>query len=186
MKLIHQVIKIRSIRTSPFLINKLNNMKTKELKIQVPEGYEIDKENSTFERIRFKPIKKDITYEDVCENSFFSDNGFYISAVGEIEEIVPLSWKDDKNNATNKKQLEKILALNQLLNIAEYYNRNTAELNVRYRICYDSTNYYYKVVPYAFYNFTYSLEALFNNEEDALAVIDNPNFREILDTIYKD
>lgn len=28
MKLIHQVIKIRSIRTSPSLINKLNNMET--------------------------------------------------------------------------------------------------------------------------------------------------------------
>ena len=29
-------------------------MKIKELKIQVPEGYEIDKENSTFECIKFK------------------------------------------------------------------------------------------------------------------------------------
>lgn len=27
--------------------------------------------------------------------------------------------------------------------------------------------------------------ALFNKREDAQAVIDNPNFREILDTIYK-
>lgn len=33
-------------------------METKEIKIQVPEGCEIDKENSTFELIRFKPIKK--------------------------------------------------------------------------------------------------------------------------------
>ena len=32
-------------------------METKELKIQVPDGYEIDKENSTFECIKFKPIK---------------------------------------------------------------------------------------------------------------------------------
>lgn len=45
-------------------------MKTKELKIQVPEGYEIDKENSTFECIKFKHIKKDITYEDICNNLF--------------------------------------------------------------------------------------------------------------------
>ena len=37
-------------------------MDTKELKIQVPEGYEIDKESSTFECIKFKP-KKDITYD---------------------------------------------------------------------------------------------------------------------------
>lgn len=161
-------------------------METKELKIQVPEGYEIDKENSTFERIRFKPIKKDITYKGIC-NALFVNDTYFITDRGYVHknalwdnEIIP-----DKNIATTEKQLKKLLALNQLLNIAEYYNRNTAELNVRYRICYDSTNYYYKVVPYASYNFTYSLEALFNNEEDALAVIENPNFREILDTVYK-
>ena len=32
-------------------------METKELKIQVPKGYEIDKENSTFELIKFKYTK---------------------------------------------------------------------------------------------------------------------------------
>ena len=40
-------------------------MEAKELKIQVPEGYEIDKENSTFECIKFKLIKKGITYKNV-------------------------------------------------------------------------------------------------------------------------
>lgn len=161
-------------------------METKELKIQAPEGYEIDKENSTLECIRFKPIKKDITYKEVCDNVL--NTGYYLNSRGEILYATDyaINVKTDKNNATNKKQLEKLLALNQLLNIAEYYNRNTAEHNIRYRICYDSTNYYYKVVPYASYNFTYSLEALFNREEDAQAVIDNPNFREILNTIYKD
>lgn len=39
-------------------------MEAKELKIQAPEGYEIDKENSTFECIKFKPIKKGITYKN--------------------------------------------------------------------------------------------------------------------------
>ncbi len=34
-------------------------METKEIKINVPEGYEIDKENSTFECIKFK--KKEVT-----------------------------------------------------------------------------------------------------------------------------
>ena len=28
----------------------------KELKIEIPDGYEIDKENSTFEKIVFKPL----------------------------------------------------------------------------------------------------------------------------------
>lgn len=31
-------------------------METKELKIQAPEDYEIDRENSTLECIKFKPI----------------------------------------------------------------------------------------------------------------------------------
>ena len=161
-------------------------METKELKIQIPKGYEIDRESSTFECIRFKPIKSNITYDDVC-NSIF-ESGYYIDSRGKILHATKCAddVKIDKNNATNEKQLEKLLALNQLLNIAEYYNRYTPEFNVRYRICYDSTNYYYKVVPYASYNFIYSLEVPFNNEEDAQAVIDNPNFQEILDTIYKD
>lgn len=161
-------------------------MESKELKIEIPKGYEIDKDHSTFECIRFKPIKKDITYEDVCNTLFKNNNGYFIDQHGKINFYNIGTNRFNVNNAPNGRQLKKLLALNQLLNIAEYYNRNTAELNVRYRICYDSTNYYYKVVPYASYNFTYSIEALFNNEEDALAVIDNPNFQEILDTIYKD
>lgn len=189
MKLIHQVIKIRSIRTSPSLINKLNNMETKELKIQVPEGYEINTENSTFECIKFKPIKKYITYNDVCDTIFVNEDNYFISDGGCIHKGILPDWDNgiipNKNIATNKRQLEKLLALNQLLNIAEYYNRNTAEFNVRYRICYDRDNYYYKVVPYATYSFTYSLEAIFNNKEDAQAIIDNPDFTEILNTIYK-
>ena len=59
-------------------------MKTKELKIQVPKGYEIDKENSTFEYIKFKSIKKDITYKNVGEK-IFNNNVFYINYKGEID-----------------------------------------------------------------------------------------------------
>ena len=159
-------------------------METKELKIEAPKGYEIDKENSTFECIKFKSIRNDITYEDICKE-LFKDSYHFINERGGINLYIGGN-KFDENNAPTISQLKRILALNQLLNIAEYYNRNTGCCNVRYRICYDSTNYYYKVVPYASYNFTYSLEAFFNNEEDAQAVIDNPNFREILDTVYKD
>lgn len=105
-------------------INK-TNMDTKEFKVAIPEGYEIDKENSTFECIKFKLAKKNISYRDVC-NVIFSNDTYFINDRGYIfkdalwgNEIIP-----DKNIAANRKQLEKILALNQLLNIAEYYNRN--------------------------------------------------------------
>lgn len=159
-------------------------MKTKEFKIQIPEGYEIDKENSTFECIKFRSIKKDITYGDVCER-IFDDNSFYISEIGGIKEAASLSYNDDKNNATNKKQLEKILALNQLLNIAEYYNRLHPEQNrIQYYIIKNNKNGY-DIVEYEWLQYVLSVVALFNRKEDAQAVIDNSNFREILDTIYK-
>ena len=45
-------------------------METKEIKINIPKGYEIDKENSTFECIKFRPRKKYITYKDCCDKLF--------------------------------------------------------------------------------------------------------------------
>ena len=36
----------------------LDEMENKELKIEVPQGYEIDRENSTFEKIVFKKVEE--------------------------------------------------------------------------------------------------------------------------------
>ena len=44
----------------------------KELKIEVPKGYVIDKENSTFECIKFKP-KGIKTWNDLCKAGDVSD-----------------------------------------------------------------------------------------------------------------
>lgn len=101
-------------------------METKEVKINIPKGYEIDKENSTFECIKFKSIKN-ITYEDCCKKLFPNYKGFYINAWGEIANIAnnfSLEPSTSINTAPNKKQLEKLLALNQLMNIAYYYNHH--------------------------------------------------------------
>lgn len=159
-------------------------MKTKEIKIQTPEGYEIDKENSTFECIKFKSIKKNITYEDICEYLFKDKDSFYITNSGGVNNYLCACSAMDKNNATNKKQLERLLALNQLLNIAEYYNRlHTIATNPHTIIYNKVSKTYYTSVSDSMYSF--GIKAYFNREEDAQAVIDNPNFREILDTIYK-
>lgn len=194
MKLIHQVIKIRSIRTSPSLINKLNNMEAKELKIQAPKGYEIDKENSTFECIRFKPIPNP-TYKDISNMLFNSDITDYyrINNMGKINKYIShvttfngdIDFYFRKNVATNEKQLERLLALNQLLNIAEYYNRLHITNIKSTTIEYDGVNqiYYTSSISTMYLR---GISAIFNREEDAQAVIDNTNFREILDTIYKD
>lgn len=158
-------------------------METKELKIQAPEGYEIDKENSTFECIRFKPIKKDITYKDIC-NKLFNKKYYYIDSCGEIQ-CSSTIYIRNINNATNRKQLERLLALNQLLNIAEYYNKLHTTNIKSITIEYDGVNqiYYTSSVSTMYLR---GVNAIFNRVEDAQAVINNPNFQEILDTIYKD
>ena len=157
-------------------------METKELKIQVPEGYEIDKENSTFECIKFK--QKDITYENVCNVLFSNGTGYYTDQYGEIEFYTIGSNKFDANNAPYCQQLKRILALNKLLNIAEYYNQIHAKTDYKqYYIVYHIT-IGYKVYCYD-EGAIPGMVVTFNKREDAQTVIDNPNFRTILDTIYK-
>lgn len=55
-------------------------METKELKIIIPEGYEIDKDKSSFEKIIFK--KKEPTRWRDCKNA--RTKGYYLDA-GEVE-----------------------------------------------------------------------------------------------------
>lgn len=161
-------------------------MESKELKIQIPVGYEIDKDHSTFECIKFKPIKKHITYEDVCNTLFKNNTGYFMDQYGEINFYNIGTNRFDANNAPNGRQLKKLLALNQLLNIAEYYNNIHPKQNhTQYYIIKNDKNGY-DVVEYKWLQYILGVVALFNSKEDAQAVIDNPNFREILDTIYKD
>lgn len=167
--------------------NKKNKiiMELKELKIQVPDGYEIDKENSTFDIIKFKPIKKYITYKDVCNILFKKFQGYLISGYGEIEDFSYESDKFEPNSATNIKQLDRLLALNRLLNIAEYYNKSHVKFDKCYTILYNDNNKEYitaEVSPF----YSFGIKPIFNRMEDAQAVIDNQNFRKILDTVYKD
>lgn len=97
-------------------------METKEVKIEVPKGYEIDKENSTFECIKFKPIKKAMTYEDVARE-LFKDKNRYITTFSYLK-----GWKDV--TCTSSKQAEKLIAINKLMNVAKYLkNKNKGDKN---------------------------------------------------------
>lgn len=163
-------------------------METKEIKINIPEGYEIDKENSTFECIKFKPIKKDIhnfNYQGICNGLFKEKYGYYIDSSGMILEGRITDTKNDPNNAPNKKQLERLLALNQLMNIA-YYANGKQYMRVGYHIGYDKLDDKY-FVNNLDNDFTQpaGMAAMFVFAKDAQAVIDNPNFRSILDTLCK-
>lgn len=99
-------------------------MDNKELKIIPPSGYEIDKENSTLECIKFKPIKKKkLTYDDIARELFEKKETFWIGSDSSIcsEGGVGSAYKD-VDNCTSEKQVEKLIALNKLMNVAKYLN----------------------------------------------------------------
>ena len=159
-------------------------METKEIKINIPEGYEIDKENSTFECIKFKP--KNITYEEICNNLFKEECGYFTDSRGKIiEDMLLEETYAEPTNAPNKKQLERLLALNQLMNIAYYYN-GKQYMRVGHYIGYDRSEDKYSVNNLDDDSFEPAgMAAMFIDAKDAQAVIDNPNFRSILDTLCK-
>lgn len=96
-------------------------METKELRIEVPEGYEVDRENSTFECIKFKP--KRLTYDDVAEELFFHKSAFFTTHRGVVISARVFSSDFlDANNACSEEQCNKLLALNKLINVAKYLN----------------------------------------------------------------
>lgn len=104
-----------------YILLKYKTINTKEIKITVPEGYEINKENSAFECIKFK--KKRLTYEDVAEKLFKKKKTYYIRQGAEIDTFMPESYGVEfANNATSEKQLQRLLAINKPMNVAEYLN----------------------------------------------------------------
>ena len=142
------------------------DIKNNQLTIDIPKGMEIDTKNSDLTKgiIRFK--HKSITYTDVEEALNLEGNRTAVAA--------------DVNNVS------KLSALDKLMNIAKYYNGewkpNWKHGDIKYYIYFDNNYNKYDVN----FNDAYCRSTVyFKNSEDARAVIDNPNFRDILDTIYK-
>ena len=147
------------------IFKAINNMENNQLTINIPEGMEIDLEKSKLAKGIIKFKKKAITYDDILQS--------YATDFGGIR--VP-------NHC-----IDKILAISQLMNIAKYYNGNWKQdwSNIdkyKYYIIYNGVDDTYAVDYNCIY--TYS-NIYFKNKEDAIAIINNPNFRDILDAVYK-
>ena len=91
----------------------------KEIKIEVPEGYEIDKENSTFDTIKFKEKSNlPMSWEEVINLK-----GYYINSSSLISEYnSSFGTDDDKNTWPTKELAEAALALSQLLQLRDRWN----------------------------------------------------------------
>ena len=99
----------------------LDEMENKELKIEVPQGYEIDKENSTFEKIVFKKVEKELpkSWEDLGEIK-----GWYVDSFSDLVRYDEGNSddNDNKNIFPTKEEAEACLALAQLCQLRDKYN----------------------------------------------------------------
>ena len=93
-------------------------METKEVKIVVPPGYEVDKENSTFECIKFKKKQEIKTFKDLI-----SVSGYYISNIdSEINSVNELSVDEhDYSVFLTKKQAKSALAMAHISQLMPFY-----------------------------------------------------------------
>lgn len=149
------------------IFKEVNNMEIKDnmLTINIPKGMEIDTENSDLANgiIRFK--SKCITYNDVYNE--LNDTNITVNTYfgNEI----------------------KLKSLIKLMNIAKYYNSDwqpnwSNSKENKYCIKFN----YHKDRFYVDYNNSIGAgDVFFKNSEDARAVINNPNFKSILNTVYK-
>ena len=149
-----------------------NPAKLKPIKFDLPNGYVIDKDHSDLDKgiIRFK--SKWLT----------------------IEQLYKLA--KESNHVTHRDSIKyfsdsKLVALANLMDIARYFNGDWKYDVTKEVVGYSIT--YYKFVEELHYSvckldisvYTYYGSPVFKNEADAQYVIDNPNFREVLDNIFK-
>ena len=151
-----------------------NPSKLKSVEFDLPNGYVIDKDNSDLDKgiIRFK--RKWLTIEEM----------YKLKPIVACEYVIP-------SIAINASSRKKIVALANLMDIARYFNGDW-----EYNITKEDVGYviaYYKFVAEPHYSvckiensvYTYYGNPVFKNEADAQYVIDNPNFRDVLDIIFK-
>lgn len=86
----------------------------KTLKIEIPEGYEIDEENSTFKKIVFKEVINDYPLS-VC---YVKGRDWYIDSVGYITS----TESKTPNQLSTEERAEAFLSLMQLVELRDAWN----------------------------------------------------------------
>ena len=159
---------LREDKTDVFFkeIKKDMEIKDNKLTINIPYGMEIDLQNSNFDTGVIKFRKKELTYKDIRDSI-----GKYLT----FTLVAPHNG-------------HKIFAINTLMDIAKYYNGDwkpdwSNNKEGKFYISYNFIHNAYFVIEDNSNNVG---TIVFKRQKDAQAVIDNPNFREILDEIFKD
>ena len=98
-------------------------MEEKKLKINIPKGYEIDKEKSTFEEIVFKKVEDPLaklpkTWEEYCKRTkgYTSYYGYSIN-----ENTYETKFDGFYNEFFTKERVKQYVALGKLLQLRDYW-----------------------------------------------------------------
>ena len=103
-----------------------SNMDTKKLKINIPEGYEIDRENSTFEEILFKKVEDPLaklpkTWEEYCKRTK-GYTSYYSYPID--ENTYEAKFDGFYNEFFTKERVKQYVALGKLLQLRDYWVGN--------------------------------------------------------------
>ena len=99
-----------------------SNMDTKKLKINIPEGYEIDKEKSTFEEIVFKKVEDPLaklpkTWEEYCKQT----EGYVSYFFSSPKSIIKSWFEGSYNEFITEERVKQYVALGRLLQLRDYW-----------------------------------------------------------------
>lgn len=139
-----------------------------KLTIDIPEGMMVDPVNSDFRNgvIKLK-YKKDLTYSEICD---------------------ALDYKYYVDLSVPKVNRDKLKAISELMSIADYFNGDwkpdwSNHNEAKYSIEYNHYRDKFFVDPTSY--FTSDGCVYFKNRDTVESIINNPNFKWILNTIYK-
>ena len=155
----------------------------KELNIQVPEGYEVDKEKSTFEKIIFKKIENKLpkTWEEFCEQNSVNNSECYITGYSEVRKLSVFPRNRDpfvdKTLLSIKEDAEAHLALIQLRRLRDVYRQgwvpNWDDGIVKYGIEYKNNKIYISIC--------YSVQCFLAFQSQEVAEEFLKNFRDLIE-----
>ena len=115
-----------------------SNMDTKKLKINIPEGYEIDKEKSTFEEIVFKKVEDPLaklpkTWEEYCKQT----EGYVSYFFSSPKSIIKSWFEGSYNEFMTEERVQQYVTLGKLLQLRDYWvgdwKRNLDNIYVIYK-----------------------------------------------------
>lgn len=101
-------------------------METKEVKIEVPQGYEIDRQKSTFEKIVFKKVNPlselPEDWEEYCEHT--KNRTYYTYSPYNESHVNETAAHGFYGEFSTKERAEQFIALGKLLQLRDYWIGN--------------------------------------------------------------